>query len=1037
MTPRIINAIALAAIAILVSADTASAAPVAAVLTALGTAFKAAIAVKALATAALRLLLTTGVSLLMKKYQQRKQRRPGIQTTHTTTGGTEPQASIVGRYATAGHLVYHNSHGDNRVYLTHVIELGDIPGASLRRLIIDGEYSDIGTEWDPHVGYQILSKYEDPWGYGWIRFIDGTQTAADPKLVELYGEDPDRPWTEDHILTGTNYAVLTFYRKDRIYPQGRPQVRFELEGPGFYDPRQDDTVGGNGDQRWEDRTSWARTDNLMVIAYNILRGITLPCGSIYGGAVEANDLPLEEWFNAMDVCDLLVGEDERPQFRGGYEIKFEEAPADILEELFSAANAEVVEVGGYWFPLVGADAVAAADIEERDLLVSESWQHDPFPGVESTFNAITVSHPSPNALWNSATLETNVMDDWVVEDGGQKLFDLRLPMVWDPAQARQLGQALLKENRRFRTHRWPLPPDYFFLRPLQTINVSLADYGYDGKSFRITEVAYDLLRLTVSVSLRETNPSDFDPDQTLELPGAPVVTRPAKTNDAGVPGFGVSGVKIKDVHGNTKSAGILTIWDASLQDTADGLSFEARIAGSETDPFTASTADLSQGRFRLEPMIGGADYEVRAKAIAKTRKTEWTIWLPVTTPEVKFGPGDFDDAFWERLDGEATAAVQDLYGNIEYALDRLAEVDLEGRAFSFLETARIEGEVTEKTEALSSEVDGVRAELVQNYVTAATQDAALATLQTTLSAQINGVSASLSTSYYTISQVNSAISAARTSLRSEIAGVSATLNADYYTIAETNSAISAATTSVTSTLGSLTTTVNQVQSSVDGIKGTYGVQVNNNGVVTGFGLVSELINGSVSTTFTVQADRFVVASSSGGGGVSPFLISGGKVYIRDAVIRNASISSAKIKALAVDTLHIKGKAVDTRQIAENAATTFYEATGGTGYKRIQIRNTHDEPITLIIQVLYDCQDDGGSAALFAGVKIYKEQTAGGKNNLLSSVGDGSTGGGEVAAADGTEVVTTTINPGITRYISAYPEGRVVRRCDMIILQRQR
>ncbi|WP_160291348.1 TipJ family phage tail tip protein [Phaeobacter gallaeciensis] len=448
---------------------------------------------------------------------------------------------------------------------------------------------------------------------------------------------------------------------------------------------------------------------------------------------------------------------------------------------------------------------------------------------------------------------------------------------------------------------------------------------------------------------------------------------------------------------------------------------ETTVIGHSRDPHFTYRGDLE--RFKVAA-VDNSGYE--------SPLTDWIFARPRGIT-----PDDFSDDIEHFVTETAVAAVADIESSMTYALEKLAQVDLENRVSGFLEAARIEGEVTEKTEALSSEVDGVRAELVQNYVTAATQDAALAALQTTLSAQINGVSASLSTSYYTIAQVNSAISAARTSLRSEIAGVSATLNADYYTISETNSAISAATTSVTSTLDSLTTTVNQVQSSVDGVKGTYGVQVNNNGVVTGFGLISELLNGSVSTTFTVQADRFVVASSSGGGALSPFLISGGKVYIRDAVIRNASISSAKIKALAVDTLHIKGKAVDTRQIAENAATTFYEATGGTGYKRIQIRNTHDEPITLIIQVLYDCQDDGGSAALFAGVKIYKEQTAGGKNNLLSSVGDGSTGGGEVAAADGTEVVTTTINPGITRYISAYPEGRVVRRCDMIILQRQR
>jgi hypothetical protein len=180
----------------------------------------------------------------------------------------------------------------------------------------------------------------------------------------------------------------------------------------------------------------------------------------------------------------------------------------------------------------------------------------------------------------------------------------------------------------------------------------------------------------------------------------------------------------------------------------------------------------------------------------------------------------------------------------------------------------------------------------------------------------------------------------------------------------------------------------------------------------------------------------VIASSSGGAAISPFLISGGKVYLRDAVIKNASIGSAKIKALAVDTLHIKGKAVDTRQIAENAATTFYEAIGGGGYKRIRIQNTHDEPVTLLIQVLYSCSVNGnsGSTTRYAGYEVYKEQSAGGKNALLAgdirSTQEGIT-------VEGVEIVTTTINPGITRWISVYPTGETIRRCDLIILQRQR
>ncbi|QAX29264.1 phage tail tip fiber protein [Leisingera sp. NJS204] len=699
---------------LLVLCQPAEAAGVGAVLVALGTAFKAYVAANAIAAFALRTLVSTGISLLLKKFQKRKQRRPGIQTSATTTGGTDPQGSVVGRFATAGHLVYQNSHGDNRVYLTHVIELGDIPGASLRRLIIDGEYSEIGTDWDPNVGYQILNKVaDDGWGYGWIRFYDGSQQAADPRLADLYGEDPDRAWTTDHILTGLNYAVLTFYRSDKQYPNGRPQVRFELDGPGFYDVRQDSTAGGNGPQRWDDQSTWQPTENLMAMAYTIMRGITLPCGSVWGGGFPAEDMPYTEWAAALDACDLGVGNNNRPQFRGGMEIRFEEPPVDFLEEVFASANAEIVELGGYWYPLVGSVDTYAADLTEDDLLVSEGWKHDPFPGLEKAFNAVTITHPSPNALWNPSAPITLTKPEWEAEDGGERVFDLKLPMVFNTPQARQIGNALLKENRRFRTHRLPLPPEYSNLRPLLKTRFTSAWYGYSSKTFTITEMAFDLLKLNVSVSLREWDHSDFDPDLALETPGLPQVTAPIVTQDAGVPGFGVSGIEIKDANGIIRGVGIRAVWTPSLAFTADGVSFQVRVKDGDDERFSASTADLELGTFRLEPMQGSTEYEARAKAISKTRDTKWTAWLPVTTPAFKLQPDMLADETWQAISDDANAAAAAL--DDQLVLDKIAPLegavqrDLEIRDVQSFHAAEALGVIGDKVLWMLtklSEIDG-------------------------------------------------------------------------------------------------------------------------------------------------------------------------------------------------------------------------------------------------------------------------------------------------------------------------------------------
>ena len=659
-------------------ASPAAADPISAIVAAVSSFFAGGSVLATLASALLRSLVKAGISLLVAKLRKRKQKTPGIQSTHTTSGGTEPQATVLGRFATRGHLVYQCSYDENNKWLAHVVELGDLPGATLRNLILDGAYADLGPV--DSLGLRpILSKTEEGIPYGYIAFYDGTQTTAHSHLVNWRGGVADRPWTADHILTGTCYAVLYFYRRDHLYPSGVPRYAFELDGPPLYDIRKDSTMGGNGSHRFNDPASWDQTTNPLVIAYNVLRGIALPGGDIWGGGFPAEDLPYTEWAEAMDACDIGIEGVGRAQFEAGFEVKFEEAPADFLEELFSAANAQIVETGGYWYPIVGSATAASATISDDDVLISQAWQHDPFPGLENTFNAVTTTYTSPASLWEASTLETIVKDEWVAEDGRQKLFELNLPMVYSAEQARQLTDALLRENRRFRTHRLPLPGEYARLRPLQNVHLSLQDYGYDAKTFRITEAAYDLQTLNVSLSLRETDPTDFDPDPALELPETPHPTGPIPVTDAGVVGLAVAGETITAADGKAHAPAIRIVWDGRLSDTCTGLTFQIRVQGRpEAEADTVSTTNVAGGNYRHHPVQPNADYEVRGKAIAPTRQTKWSGWLPVTTPDVRINPGALDDDVWDAVGDEAASVAaaldDDLVINEIQPLKR--EVDL-------------------------------------------------------------------------------------------------------------------------------------------------------------------------------------------------------------------------------------------------------------------------------------------------------------------------------------------------------------------------
>lgn len=87
---------------------------------------------------------------------------------------------------------------------------------------------------------------------------------------------------------------------------------------------------------------------------------------------------------------------------------------------------------------------------------------------------------------------------------------------------------------------------------------------------------------------------------------------------------------------------------------------------------------------------------------------------------------------------------------------------------------------------------------------------------------------------------------------------------------------------------SLQVSISEQSQAIDGIKGVKTVTIDNNGVLSGYGLVSELVNGQVTSAFGVNADEFYVGSPTTGKKV--FAVVNGTTVINDLIIGNLSAS---------------------------------------------------------------------------------------------------------------------------------------------------
>jgi hypothetical protein len=152
------------------------------------------------------------------------------------------------------------------------------------------------------------------------------------------------------------------------------------------------------------------------------------------------------------------------------------------------------------------------------------------------------------------------------------------------------------------------------------------------------------------------------------------------------------------------------------------------------------------------------------------------------------------------------------------------------------------------------------------------------------------------------------------------AGIVNTLVADVSYINGQLTAVSSSVSTLSSQVGSNTSAIQTNATAIatlDGeVSAEYTLKLNVNNKIAGFGLFA---SDAAPSLFEVIADRFAITNQYNTG-VIPFIVDGNNVYIKTALIADASITSAKIGTAQIKTANIEDAAISNAKI-ENAAIT--------------------------------------------------------------------------------------------------------------------
>lgn len=245
-----------------------------------------------------------------------------------------------------------------------------------------------------------------------------------------------------------------------------------------------------------------------------------------------------------------------------------------------------------------------------------------------------------------------------------------------------------------------------------------------------------------------------------------------------------------------------------------------------------------------------------------------------------------------------------------------------GQTKTKAEIARIDTAIADETQARAEAIASLEANINENISAKITDiSTALATHEASSAEKFVKISASFDDVNSSITEWSQAMSTADEALSTKIDQLKVTVNGN--------------TTAIETTSKALTDFESNVNASYS-IK----IATDNNGVkyATGMSLGLTGSGTNVQSQCIFLVDRFVLMTAANGTYQSPFYVTNGAMYVREAFIKNASIETAKIADAAITTAKIAQR-IQSTNYSKGSAGWMIDKNGNAEFNNTTVRGT--------------------------------------------------------------------------------------------------
>lgn len=501
--------------------------------------------------------------------------KPEAQATQLETVYGEDLARSVamGYVGTAGHLVYRNAYGDGNRSIQDVYVVSHFLASQITRFEFKGVWATLEADVDTGKGHHVGGIN----GNVYVKFYDGQMDqTADAQLIAQ--ANPVGRWTTDHRLAGMSYIVVTWFL-DREHMSSPPELFVELKGAPLYDFRKDSSVGGSGTHRWDDQSTWEFSENPVLQAYLLERGVFRGTEMICGKGTPANRLPLAEWTLAANICDELI--EGKPRYKSGVIAASGEGIThdQNLQPLLSAMCASWCEDATGEYPIVGAEQASVATFTDLDLVSTESRRFSKFRTRSELVNTVAGKYVDPESFYALVPFTPKVSDAALIEDGERLAVAISFGAINSLECADRVSNIQILASRYQASAEIVLRPKFLKLKPGQWVTWDSDLYG--ERVFQILTKRLGPLGPTgtrdVYLSLQEVSEHIFDGTEYVTVPSTPTLPgAPSYATQAD--GMIAQGVQMQVAGSQERIPGIRCQWNAFTDPTVIALDIEYRPA---------------------------------------------------------------------------------------------------------------------------------------------------------------------------------------------------------------------------------------------------------------------------------------------------------------------------------------------------------------------------------------------------------------------------------------------------------------------------